>query len=488
MGAPGSTQSGGSDQSFASGPLTITAKAGASPITRVGGSSSTNVLDISGASFTNVLASFPKTLDNTFILYGQGGQVWSVTPNFGSPTELTTLNNFNYPVTPTMNAIGRIAYGKPDVSSAINQIFVMNGDGTNDHRITDGTTHTGDPCWAPDNTTLYVFLNVAGTYMIAKMSSGGGAPTAIESSTSDDTEPSVAANGTMAFTHANSTSGHREVWTMTTAGTNKILLGYSNVGDVWHPSISPDGSKVLVTSVNGGTSDIWMLDVATGSGDQLSKAVTGEQYSFATWAPDGRHMVFLDYDGTSTTHLDTATFDMQNRQELTSSTSLMYHPRWSPWLANKLYVGTGGTFGNASSGFILGQNNGAIASFLNVISNGGIFTNIAPDPNNPFVQKISLQSAGTFASLQFENGLWTGPITVPVSNTHQVLASYDANGLVTLVAPISKMSSAPRKMGGATVYVGEFPAVYDCHGKNLAPNGASQISLGTETGKLISIK
>src|SRR5437763_1944199 len=66
----------GGEQSLSAGPLTISAKAGAKPLVLSGGSGNVNLIAASNASFTNVLATLPRNLSSTFVLFGQNNLVW----------------------------------------------------------------------------------------------------------------------------------------------------------------------------------------------------------------------------------------------------------------------------------------------------------------------------------------------------------------------------------------------------------------------------
>jgi hypothetical protein len=76
-------------------------------------------------------------------------------------------------------------------------------------------------------------------------------------------------------------------------------------------------------------------------------------------------------------------------------------------------------------------------------------------------------------------------------NVSDCLISFDATtGFITTAAPFiaTKTAQKPgRKLSGSiATYTGKFAAIYDNKGKNLAPSGASQVSLDLKTGKLLS--
>ena len=157
---------------------------------------------------------------------------------------------------------------------------------------------------------------------------------------------------------------------------------------------------------------------------------------------------------------------------LYSSTDTLQHPYWSPFPARKAFIAaSGGTFGNTSHGFILGEKGSTIASFLSVVSSTGA-ASITPDSGNPnanVVQRIAVTGAGTITSLSYTNSLYAGPTSVVVTGAKSVAVAYDpTTAQVSLVLPVASKMQAPQKLGNSLVYTGSILAIYDRNGKNLA--------------------
>jgi len=74
--------------------------------------------------------------------------------------------------------------------------------------------------------------------------------------------------------------------------------------------------------------------------------------------------------------------------------------------------------------------------------------------------------------------------------TTDALVTIDStSGLVTAVAPfvaIRGAAAVSSKTANGLLYRAKFTAVYDAHGKNLAPNGASSIVLDPTHGSVVS--
>ena len=96
---------------------------------------------------------------------------------------------------------------------------------------------------------------------------------------------------------------------------------------------------------------------------------------------------------------------------------------------------------------------------------------------------------GTFTALQYSNNQYTGPTSVPVTGAKSIAVAYNpSTAEVTLVLPVASKLNAPQKLSGSLTYNGDFLAVYDRTGKNLAPSGAKLVSIDAKTGKLLSAK
>ncbi len=67
------------------------------------------------------------------------------------------------------------------------------------------------------------------------------------------------------------------------------------VNDQWrlytHPRISPDGERLAVVVINGGKTDIWIVDLASGGMAPLTTSGTADS---PIWTPDGAHVTFAD--------------------------------------------------------------------------------------------------------------------------------------------------------------------------------------------------
>jgi Tol biopolymer transport system component len=143
-----------------------------------------------------------------------------------------------------LKANGKIAFTSDRDGNR--EIYVMNGDGTDQTRLTNNSLPDDYPTWSPDGNRLaFLSQNTPGNYVIKVMNSDGTSPTQL---TDVAVRPdcfqvygpgcglSWSPQGTkIAFTD---TAG---IFTINVNGTNRLNL--TNGHDT-HPSWSPDGSRI----------------------------------------------------------------------------------------------------------------------------------------------------------------------------------------------------------------------------------------------------
>ncbi len=82
--------------------------------------------------------------------------------------------------------------------------------------------------------------------------------------------------------------------------------------------------------------------------------------------------------------------------------------------------------------------------------------------------------------------------SIPLTSTPTAIVTIDAaTGFVDYVVPAIAGKAKPMvsKAGGSGLtYTGQFLAIYDGAGKNLAPSGATTVSFDRTSGKLISFR
>ncbi len=66
-----------------------------------------------------------------------------------------------------------------------------------------------------------------------------------------------------------------------------------------HPKFSPDRTRVAVSrrDLEAETQDIWVLDVATGNGTQITSSQPRERAHTPVWSPDGSQVAYVALRG-----------------------------------------------------------------------------------------------------------------------------------------------------------------------------------------------
>jgi len=94
-------------------------------------------------------------------------------------------------------------------------------------------------------------------------------------------------------------TGALDIWKMKPDGSNQTQLTNDPHGDA-DPRFSPDGRRILYTSMRGGFPELWTMHA---DGTEAKRLTEGSQ---AAWSPDGRSIVFIRDDRVWVRRLDTA--------------------------------------------------------------------------------------------------------------------------------------------------------------------------------------
>jgi Tol biopolymer transport system component len=181
-------------------------------------------------------------------------------------------------------------------------IFIMNSDGSEPRRLTSGPETDGNPAWSPDGTLIAFERAVEGDVDIYVVGPDGS-----------DERPLVQLDG-HDFAPAWSPDGGVIAFLKTEGESSQINLVDTATGSVVRPlatseghygslAWSPDGDSLAGTRRDAtsdpeklGPVDIVTIDVSSGDARTLLQSVS----SWTTvlgWTPDGEHLGFLEGDG-----------------------------------------------------------------------------------------------------------------------------------------------------------------------------------------------
>ena len=131
--------------------------------------------------------------------------------------------------------------------------------------------------------------------------------------------------------------GNHEIYVMDVDGKNQRRLT-NNVWEDWFPSWSPDGERIVFSSVRDGnfrndfgiTDEIYVMDADGSNQQRLTENLATDWYP--SWSPDGDRIVFASKVGWGKWEIYVMDADGKNQQNLTETEDGQNDrdPSWSP--------------------------------------------------------------------------------------------------------------------------------------------------------------
>ncbi|MGB5849827.1 MAG: T9SS type A sorting domain-containing protein [Ignavibacteriaceae bacterium] len=159
------------------------------------------------------------------------------------------------------------------------EIWVINSDGSNLHRL--GDVEGQGPDWSPDGSKITYFNYVDGGGDIWIMNSDGSNPIKLTDNPSEDWWPKFSPDGSK-ITFQSKRDGNHEIYVMNIDGTNQVRITNNSIDDE-DPNWSPDGTKIAFISMRDGHYEIYTMN-ADGS-NQTRITNTNGQAIDPDWKP-----------------------------------------------------------------------------------------------------------------------------------------------------------------------------------------------------------
>ena len=209
-------------------------------------------------------------------------------------------------------------------------IYKMNRNGSGITKLTNNTTTSdSDPFLSADGTKIvFTHRDNNNDPEIYIMNDDGSEQTRLTFNEGTDIHPALSRNGEkIVFTSRRNFA--TTLFLMDANGGNQEVLP-AGAGPL-NPSFSPDGSKIVLSSISGGTSDrnIWTIDPNTfGPLTQITHVETGGTAFWPSYSPDGTQIVFWSSEGGGKICSVSSAGGLHT--VIASSTNQNAHPTFSP--------------------------------------------------------------------------------------------------------------------------------------------------------------
>ncbi|MBV9925744.1 MAG: PD40 domain-containing protein [Acidobacteria bacterium] len=290
-------------------------------------------------------------------------------------------------------------------------IYLMSADGANVRRLTDSAEDEGTPAWSPDGAKIAFARGLVGCIPEATcpgpdlyvIDADGKNEKRLTEGRVGDSSPSWSPDGTkIAFSSLR--DGNAEVYVMNPDGTGQVNVTKDAQSYDYGPAWSPDGAKIAFTSDRAGRFDIYVMN-ADGTGrTNLTNNTTNEIIEHPAWSPDGTRIVFARYlliNGGQGENRDLFVMnaDGSNQTRLTFDPDFDVEPDWQPvpLAANGRVLFTSGRDGNPEVYSMNGDGGGQ----TNLTSTPARDFNPVWSPDGTKVLFASDRGGGTFQRVQF---------------------------------------------------------------------------------------
>lgn len=244
------------------------------------------------------------------------------------------LTDFSGPdVDPAWSPDGtRIAFARFS-ETTLHDIYVMDADGGDLVRVVGGPTDDYWPSWSPDGEEI-VFMSDRTSFadvFTASVATGAVRVERIGTSPTGDEFPDWSpVENRIAYVDQRQELDESRVYTVRSDATGqRIVAVFEGWRSIQHIDWSPDGKRLAVTRQDDTGADVWVVRARGGGLHQVTFGSAGD--GFASWAPDGKRLVFMtNRHTTNGDDLYVVNAEGSEEKELFRTPWYDGYPDWSP--------------------------------------------------------------------------------------------------------------------------------------------------------------
>lgn len=171
----------------------------------------------------------------------------------------------------------------------IDELCVMNPDGSNQRQITDFRVTSYYPSWSPDGSRIIFSSQIDGNFELYSVAPDGSDLQRLTYTTDqDEYAPDYSPDGTMVV-YTGSKGGSQDIWLMSADGSNQRPITFEETDDL-DPTFAPDGAQISFASTRDGPKDLYVMNISGGDVRRITWNISlGGRND---WSADGRFLTF----------------------------------------------------------------------------------------------------------------------------------------------------------------------------------------------------